>query len=352
MAVGRRKERDARAWSLAVLVTTSCFEPPDPPWLLDGSVEILAVRTEVIVDSADASTIAPVPADRFRAEALPGDTIRASLIAASRFEVAPPEEIDARWFLCRDLGCVNEVRDDAMLHPCTGVLEAGQGCSLGSGSATTFQLPPLVPYVPSLGPADVQVGVVLGTSGGLDTSQCVSRLRERPYPSLAGCSLFQHVVYGGPTWKIVELIGLDVDPDNAPPDQLRYIPPNFNPEVERFDVTIRDDQGSRQVVVESGGRVSVAAGERVRFGVQVDPRDLQHYVASYGDEIVTTEEVLQFDYFADVAVATSTEDWFEPEISWTVPDDVDSVSFVATLDDMRGGIGWGTISFDVAGVAP
>jgi len=308
------------------------------------------VRADVIADSAAASTIVPVPADRFRAEALAGDTIRATLIAASQSGVEEADDIDAQWFLCRDDDCVNELRDDAMLRPCSGILEAGAGCSLGTGSEVTFVAPPYVEgYYPTLNPTDLTIGVVLGTPGGLQTSQCVGRLRQRPYPSLAGCSMFQHVVYGGPSWKLVDL-GL-VPYDGELPPEVRFIPPNFSPEVERFDVSI-GGADFRQLVVPAGDHVPVSAGERVRLGVQVDPRDRQRYLASYADIIDTVEEPLQFTYFADVAVATSTEYWTEPQIAWTVPDDVDSVSFVATIVDLRGGVGWGTISFDVAGVVP
>jgi hypothetical protein len=346
-----RKERDRRPWSLGLVVIVGCFERPDPPWLLDESVEILAVRAEVIVDSPDAATLAPIPADRLRAEALPGDKIRASLVAASQSGIAEPDDIDAHWFICRDFECVNELRDFDMFSPCDGTLDRGEGCSLGTGPSKEFVLPPITDtYLVNLAPADINIGVVLGTPEGPGTGECVVRLRRRPYPSLAGCSLFQHIMYGGPSWKVAELIGLELDPESFP-EQIRFVPPNFNPEVERFDVAIRGADGTRQLVVTSGEHVGVREGERVRFGVQVDPRDRQRYLATYGDEILASEETLQFNYFADVAVSTSTEFWSDPEIAWTVTADIESVTFVATLVDMRGGVAWGTIIFDVEGMA-
>jgi hypothetical protein len=348
--VVRSMKSDSWWWSLGALVLSSCFEQPDPPWLLDESREIIAVRAEVILDGPEADGIVPVPADRFRAEALPGDELRARLIAASRSGVEPDEDVDAAWYMCRDRRCLEKLRNDPMSTPCGAPLAAGDGCSLGRSADALFRMPPLVPDAVSGYPLpDVTLGVVLGRVDGPTTSECVGRLLQRPYVELEGCTLFDHIVYGGPLWKIAELSGVSDEQSDA----FRFVPANANPEVERFDVTIRSEDGSRRdLVVSSGERVPVSGGESVSFGVQVDPRDAQSYVLGYRGEISTMTETLAHDYLADVAVSTSTEYWNEPRISWTVPIDEPQVSFIATLVDPRGGVGWGTIAFDVGDAVP
>ncbi len=349
--VVRSGERDRRWWSLGLLASSSCFERPDPPWLLDELREIVAVRADVIADGPEAETIVPVPGDRFRAEALPGDDLRARLIAASQSGVVLDEEIDAAWFMCRDRRCVEKLREDPMNTPCGAPLLAGDGCSLGEGAEVFFRMPPLVPDELAPYPfPDVTLGVVMGGGpNGPSTGECVGRLLHRPYPDLSGCSLFDHVVYGGPLWRIAELAGASTEETDA----LRFVPANANPEVERFDVAIYAEDGSRRAyVVPVDERVSVSSGERVIFGVQVDPRDQQSYVLGYGDEITMTMETLSHDHLANVVVSTSTEYWSDPTISWTVPADEPEVSFLATLVDPRGGVGWGTITFDVEDATP
>jgi hypothetical protein len=328
----------------------SCFERPDPPWLLDESVEILAVRGDVVEPGPFADEIAPVPADRWRAEALPGDRVRARLVAASLEGIAADADVDAAWFICRDDGCITELRDADTLVPCGGLLEPGDGCSLGHGAEVMFDVPELVPdSATTQVPASVTIGAVLGTPDGPTTGECVGRLTQRPYPSLAGCSMFQHLVPAGPGWKLAELIGADAE---DVPIQARFVPPNFSPEIERFDVSIRAAEGDRDLVMAVGERTSVSPGDVVRLEVQIDPRDYQKYFAIYEDMAESSEETLVFRWFADVVVSTATESWTEPAIVWTVPDDVDQVSFVTTVTDLRGGVGWGNVAFDVGGVAP
>lgn len=359
MVVSRR-ERDRRPWSLGGLALASCFDTPDPPWLLDESVEIIAVRAEVIEDGPASLDLGPVPADRRRAEAIPGDVVRTTVLAASLDGIADPADMDAAFFLCRGVDCVNDLRDDEMFAECRDTLGPGEGCALGRGAEMTFTMQPVLvgtdfgdfgsSFIPGV-LASLNVGVVMGTPNGPDTSECIERLRQRPYPSLSGCSLFHHWVPGGPYWKLAELTDMPIN-GIEPPPQLRYLPPNFNPEIERFSVVIRSATDSRSLIVPRGERVAVQAGERVELAVEVDARDLQSYLVVYAERVGGAGELPIFAWYADTAVSTVTESWREPAVTWTVPDDVPAVSFVATMEDGIGGVGWGTIAFDVAGVRP
>lgn len=329
-----------------------CFQTPPPIWLLEDP-EILAIRADVIDEGPLSADLGPIPADRVRAEALPGDVVRLrALVAGAQGELAP-EDIDIAWFACRDNECLSRL-DVAPMRACAE-LRWGDACLIGRGAEAAFEMPAL--WVDGTYPGlalEMGYGAVMGRRGGSSTDECVERLRRRPLQSLGDCSLFESRAAIGPRWKVFEILG-----DLAPPEltgqmleTISALPPNFHPEVERFEVVLGVGDDARVLEALEGDVVDVAPGDRVSLSVTTDPRDTQSYVLGWNTQMQLVQEHVETSFHADVAVSIAEDAWFYTDhLDWTVPSDVPSVRFFFVLDDHSAGVGWGTLTFDVEGAA-
>jgi len=336
---------------VVLVVLAGCFETPPPTWLLEDP-EILALRVEVIEDGPLSTDLAPIPADRVRTEALPGDVLRLRALVAGAGGEVPAEEVDIAWFACMGGACLTELWDARRRQPCGVPLDIGQGCAIGRGPDAELVMPPVVASGFGLSSSStLTIGAVMG-SRGLSTDECLERLQQQPFPPLSGCSLFEQWVASGPLWKIVELLGDGVPDPGEPAPELRLLPPNFNPELERFTVFVADAR-DRTIAARDGDHVAVHAGDRVRVRLDYDPRDTQEYLLGFEGEIAVTGDVLQAEFFADAAFSTDTESFqASDELTWTVPDDAPVVTIAFVVRDSQRGVGWGTLAFDVEGAAP
>ena len=63
---------------MTLLWLCSCGDEPDPAWLLTEEPRLLASRVEVVEPGPLSYGFLPIPADRVRSQALPGDTVEVS----------------------------------------------------------------------------------------------------------------------------------------------------------------------------------------------------------------------------------------------------------------------------------
>lgn len=353
-------------WSLA-LAASGCFPVPDPPWLIDGP-RLLAVRTEVSHEGPLSGFVASPPADRRRTELLPGDGATLVPWIADVTRTWNPDELDVAYFACFGVYCPEAVRQDAAMDACTDTVDlSAPVCFIGRGPNAQFVLPTGPIEVLSTGVPEILA--VSGTPGISDTDGCIARLRAQPTEDVHDCLLLQRYVAVGPRW-LMTLLGQaeqdderetdgdtdgdasdtgDTDDEFVPPPEVFLEWPNFNPEVERFGVTVAD----RPIDASAGDVIAVKAGDFVSIGYFDDPRDLQRYVTGIGDDgsIQRIMEGGTTQWFATARLAPFVDEDLVNQrvVQWLVPRDVTEVRIDLRVDDGRGGVGWGSLLFEVDG---
>ncbi|HWB76058.1 MAG TPA: hypothetical protein VG755_13910 [Nannocystaceae bacterium] len=318
----------------------------DPSWL-ERDPELLALRIELTDRGMLSEMLAPVPADRTRVESLPGDRIGFRPWALAEDGALPEDALDLAYFACSFGGdCLGTLDHDDALTPCDGTFVRDERpCFAGRGADTRYEIPTPDPNDLSTTSFFPSVVAIAGEPDVRDTDSCIDALREPPYEDLHGCMLLERSIPIGPSWVLAALLGL-TPAEEIPPEVLLQAP-NFNPEVDRILVQ-RSAGGLETVEARSGDRVSVKVGEHVRLTVDPDPRDAQQYAVSVVDgNVLRNMEGLSTDWYANVAVPTSTEMWINaPVLDWTAKE-AGEVRFDVLLQDGLGGLGWGAIVFDV-----
>ena len=117
----------------------------------------------------------------------------------------------------------------------------------------------------------------------------------------------------------------------------------------------RPDLGGRSE--EKVGRFLIAPGQLLLLFIVLFPAAIAIYIGFTAWSPTTGQDfwhAYEFWHWFDGywEALTSTEFWSDPIVTWTVPAEEPHVSFVATLVDPRGGVGWGTLTFDVEDATP
>ncbi|MFO0635397.1 MAG: hypothetical protein U0168_21330 [Nannocystaceae bacterium] len=316
--------------------------------MLDEEARPLAARIEVAEAGPLSLLVAPTPADRRRVEALPGDTISLQLLVASSERLWSTESLDPVWLACEGPDCLLGFSEARLHTPCDSPLAFFDGCAIGRGADARLRVP-LPDLTRSF--AAPTVFAVAGVPGENTTDACVQAITHRPPPSLRGCAIIARSVRYGPTWVIQALLG-SVDPEHPTPPEELLQQPNFNPEVERFSVRI-GSAGATAIDARAGDTIAVEAGDDVWVDFESDPRDAQRHVVGVDatGHVTRNVEFVGVQWYASTAlegIATS----FIPNQHFVVPDDVDVVRLDLVVDDSNGGVGWGSLTFEVADGAP
>ncbi|MBX7082896.1 MAG: hypothetical protein K1X88_27070 [Nannocystaceae bacterium] len=306
------------------------------------------MRIEVATPGPLSLLVAPVPADRHRVEALPGDTIALQLLVASSQQVWATDALDPAWLVCEGPDCLFGFSAAHLQTPCDGPLAFLDGCTIGRGADARLRIP-----VPDLTRsfAAPTVFAVAGVPGEATTEACLQAITHRPPPSLRGCAIIARSVRYGPAWVLQALLG-STDPERPTPPEELLQQPNFNPEVERFSVRV-GSAGATPIDARAGDTIAVDPGDDVWVEFESDPRDAQRFVVGVDatGHLTRTVEYVGSQWYASTAVEGITTA-FDPTQHFVVPDDVDAVRLDLVVDDSNGGVGWGSLTFEVDDGAP
>lgn len=335
------------------LLATACSEPVVATWVLPEHARAFALRSEVVLDGPFDDMLAPVPADRRRVDALPGDTIELTLFAADRQHVLDPEELDAAYYVCGS--CFATLRGDRLDLPCDGTVETlVLGCRIGRGDHPRITLPDDGSLATAA--AALSTGLVAFAIAGVpevgDTDACIDAVRTRPFGDLGDCNLVQQSLSLGPTWVLsAALLGIE-SLDDLPPElspELFLQPPNFAPEVERF--MVEADGATAPTIVEVGDTIDVRPGQSLRVEIEIDPRDRQRSILAIedGEPRRRVEYALQrwFTSAELPGMASDREvfvDFVVPERSEAAPLRLDVLRY-----DGAGGVAWGSLYLRMSG---
>jgi hypothetical protein len=349
---------------------TACQELPLPSWLLDDTPTMLALRVEVVEEGQLSALVGPVPADRTRHEALPGDTVSFTPWVTSGVRTWAPDEVDVAYFVCLTFDCYTALTlRDAELT-CTDELDpAVPICAAGRGANATYRLPTR-PLSAAVGRA--QIIAIAGMPGRGDTDACIATMRRRPRDDLSDCMLLQRPLATGPYW--VSVLALDPEdklPEPAVPGAPTFeeiadalaaysVPlevlaqwPDLNPELESFTVSLLDDRGIRIREAKPGDTVRIPSGVIVQVNVDVDPRDTQRPAIELVDEdgtVLRDDELLLGAWYATRELADFTgadEQLPGLRVTWNARPEDGETRVDALIRDNRGGTAWGSLVFVV-----
>jgi hypothetical protein len=360
------------------LATAGCFPTPDPPWLVGDRPELLAVRIEVVEEGPLSDIVAPVPADRVRTDALPGDTIAFRPWVIDRERVHDEAELDVAYFACLGQSCIDEMQSPSGVIPCADLLRLGpRVCALGRGADARLVLPTAVDTEIAL-IDQVSVLAIAGEPGVIGTDACIDALRDWPSGDISHCMLLERRIGIGPQWAL-NLLLADIfdeqdgdtttgDTDDttggdestggdpfAPPPEVFFEWPNFNPEVERFAVRILRRGEGRAFDHAPGDRIRVRPGDEVAISHIRDPRDAQSFVS---DELTADgtylrkHELLTEQWYATHPLSPFTDLPGDVTVRFEVPRDVAAFRVDLRLNDLDNGYGWGSLYFEVDGATP
>lgn len=348
-----RRRPHARALVLALTSWASgCADPIAPTWVLPEHALAYGLRSEVVAGGAFEEQLAPVPADRRRIDALPGDTLELTIFAADREHVLAPEELDAAYYICGS--CAATLRDERLDLPCDGTVETlVRGCLVARGGRPRITLPD--DGTAAMQAAALSGGLVAFAIAGVpdvgDTDACIDAARTRPFGDLGDCTLVQQSLSLGPVWVIDAAMRGIEDLDDLPPElplQLFLQPPNFAPEVEYFTIAI--DDAIAPSIVEAGDTIDVWPGQSVTLDTVTDRRDAQRSILAIEDgEPRRFVEHVGSRWFTN-AVLPGTEFSFDGDIAFVVPEPPLELPLRidAMLRDGNGGVAWGSLHLRVS----
>ncbi|MCX4240939.1 hypothetical protein [Paraliomyxa miuraensis] len=232
---------------LAGLGASACYDDVRPPWALSDDPVVLGISLAVVEDGPYAIDLAPLPADRPRAEVLPLDVVELDALVADIDGPLPLD--DAAWVLC-GAGCLASLEEQGRrfgeLPDChEGSVAQAHACLAGRGNRPQVVIPEAVPpdelplfFDWSLFP---RVLLVSGRAGGLGTDACLEQLVLGPPVDLVGCAIGASDLVYGPEWVLGRLLtaaGLEGwdDGDLPPSEVLELLPPNTAAVFERVRV--------------------------------------------------------------------------------------------------------------------
>jgi len=322
------------------LPLVACIPSPPPPSLLSDEPEIIGMSMELVEPGPLSVDLLPIPADRVQSEALPGDRVRVTALAARRDGQLDLDALGARWLLTRTLQLSN-----LELSPCdpSDPLGTVESCDAGVGASVEF----LVPGIAAdrdIYQQNVYTLVVVGLE--VSTDECVDRIRAGPERFSWDCMIGLRSVDLGPVPRLVAAMqqqGIPLDPQGELelpelPDlpELPELVPNFAPRTPWITLS-RFGEVRR---VWPGERVQLPAGARFDLLAVEEGRDSQDYVLlGYDGELLRGIENISRAWHA-------TEPVVEFEVL-AVPDDEVSFTIFVVTTDSRSSQTWVHFDFDV-----
>lgn len=340
--------------ALAMMLAGGCYEVPVATWVLDEHARGYGVRVEVVATGEFSSALLlPVPADRRRVEALPGDTVSFALLAADTASVLGNDALDPAFWVCA--GCRSFVPGGAPVT-CDGTLATLlDGCLVGRGADVQLTLPTDVDAGELVLVQSPRVVAIAGVPGETTTDACIDAyFAARRDESLRQCVLASNQLALGPWWLLAPLLSPDLQSTQVLVEhpELALQVPDFNPEVERFAVFMGPSLTGGYGLHDAGEVVAAPTGQVVTLVFDADPRDAQRWVAvdSEGNSVDQRQFVLT-RWFASMPLdgVTSAS---SPEFSFRTPSEPASLRLDVVAWDGRAGLAVGSLDFDVRDAAP
>lgn len=334
----------------ATVGVDGCYEVPAPSWVLDETARAYGVRVEVVeFGAASSALLIPVPADRTRVEALPGDTVSFSLIAADADAVLGNAELDPAFWVCAGCRSFTPTGDPVV---CDGSMSALlEGCLVGRGAEVRFTLPTEVTPEDAAALRSPRVVGIAGDPGGATTDECLATyFAEDRSDALRQCVLASNPLALGPWWILLPLLG-ETEALEEHPESILQVP-DFNPEVEFFQVTIGTGPTARLLNYAAGDVVPARPREQVLVYFRSDRRDAQVLtVPTSNGDVFTQQQFVLTRWFSTIeldGVTAATGDQF----SFRLPPEPGPLRIDAFIWDARAGVAAGSLGFDVRDAAP
>jgi|GEM_PF-2215282 len=337
---------------MALLALCACGEAPDPPWLLGETPRVLAFRTEVVEPGPLSYGLLPIPADRVRDEALPGDAVRVSAWVVSADREYETAELDPMWLLCpHDAGCLGSLSREP--EPCGDTVPEFEACLISRDAAPEFVMPPLADDVPLLGQRWVRVLMVGHVDDDVTTEDCLDIVAGRDATGWDRCVVGSHGVAQGPAARLYAAAleqGIEV-PEGGYVDTEVPVLPHYGPEVVPLTLmpVYRDapPDVTRTVRAPPGQVTELEPGAVFMFHEWFDPRDEQERTVLDQDGWLSSES-----FRPTLIVATGTPDLIRyhgdsAKYRLWAPEEPGRYTVHLTLTTPGGGSAWGTFEFEV-----
>lgn len=348
---------------VALLAVAACGEGLDPPGLLGEDPRVLAFRVEVVEPGPLSYGLLPIPADRVRDEALPGDVVELSTWVVSAQREYETAQLDPAWFLCPESGsCVSSLARPSAQEPCTEQVPETVACRLGQGESPRFAMPQLNTELPLLDQYAVRIVMVGHTAEDRTTQGCVDIVSDPGGSAWDGCIVGAHILPMGPAPRLYShAIDLGLELPGPLFGDLRdeLVVPHFNPEVTSMRLTPVFSNGSRdstRVVEAWPGEVAILEpGYVYSAGDAFDTRDLQPFTRleedglSSGTDVFPPRVTLSTGTPGVLRLVTSeqTTDEFAFTRRIVAPEDPATFSVHLVLTSPAGGGAWATYLFEV-----
>jgi hypothetical protein len=297
---------------------------------------VLGLRLEVVEAGPNSDDLFPVPADRVRAEPLPGDVVVPRAWIADVTGELDPEVFDPQWMLCyRGSDCLPAETSTS----CEDAFPDDVACLLGRGASPRAVVPALDPDRDWRQQAGLRLAFVGAEPGVTTTDACMAKLRRRPLPVLTGCLRAEASISIGPLGRLAELAGaIDLpEADDLPSEQ-----PNYNPELGAFPLAAADND-DEFLVVRPGVMNEIPSERLYSLRRAADDRDAQLVIYP-----TSAAENGPFGYYERL----ETLFWVDRPGTYAgllfTPADGE-FSLYGVIEDDRGGRGWARYDFVVAG---
>ena len=361
------------AVTIAGLASTGgCAEDPIPLRMLTEDPVVMGISISVVEDGPLALDVAPLPADRPRAEVLPLDTVELDALVANVDGLVDLE--DAAWVLCGggDVGCLPSMERQGerygALADCTeSSATDSYACLAGRGPHPRVVMPALVPPESLFDPtgngdafALERVGLIVGTPEGPTTDACLEQLVSGPRVDFRGCAIGVRTLPFGPRWVMQGLLE-EAYPwyDGAleiPSFLAELLPPNAAPQIEEvrvgvgriqdLQIGVPDEQLETRSVHEV---IEVEAGTEVLIEPVVPLRDQQLVLWPIGPEsFIGRYESFGYSIWADAPLwgLYGANRWFE-QFPLVVPETEGPVRVYVVTIDTQNGLSWFTLDLEV-----
>ncbi|MCR9162517.1 MAG: hypothetical protein ACE37F_19230 [Nannocystaceae bacterium] len=336
-------------WAVTLLWLCSCGEEAMPPWLLTEEPRLLGARVEVVEPGPLSDGLLPIPADRVRSQALPGDTVEVSAWAYLGRE-GDTAEAEPAWFMCpRTGGCVAPIGRSS--GPCGESVPERVACRLPDGERVRVVVPPLDVDLPFEDQVFIRLAFVGHADASMTTQECIETISDPSALDWGPCIVGYRGITLGPAPRFV---GHALDLGFELPEGLATfvgedVVPPYNPEA--VPIELRPYYGvaggdPTRAVIAAPGQVAVLEPGQVYTSRQLfDPKDIQT-VVEFSGEYVAIEDSVPARTLSSatpgVVALSEAQGW---EI-WT-PNEPSEFSVNLVLSDRAGGAAWGAYRFEV-----
>lgn len=320
----------------------ACLPDPIPRTLLTDAPKVIGMSVEVIEDGPWSTELLPIPADRTRAEALPGDRVRLTTLVADENGALDLEPLEPIWLRSSSLIYDPALGQSGSLPMCESDPQA-QACIIGTGPSVEWTIPDLVPSLP-LSRQQLSVRLVIGLERS--SAECLDRLVADVGTLGWECLAGIRPIHLGPLPELARRMleeGIPLDPANTfteVPELPIEVAPDFAPRIPSITLVHRD----HVIRAWPGERTRIPADTTFQVQMSIEPRDEQQFLW-----LGITGEVSETRESVGLAVHT-TADVYDKTFSYRevhATADVDSFTLFLVVTDIRESQTWSIFDFEV-----